>query len=98
MKQERLLNVVLAPHISEKATIRMEKNNEYVFCIDKAANKAEVKDAIEQLFNTKVKAVHIVNVKSKQKLFKGIEGKKKGWKKAYVTLFADQKIDIVGAQ
>lgn len=98
MKQERLLEVILAPHISEKATVRMEKNNEYVFCVASCANKIEVKDAIEQVFNTKVKSVRIVNVKPKERLFRGTEGTKKGWKKAYVTLLPDQKIEIIGAQ
>lgn len=98
MNQERLLKVVLSPHISEKATIAAEKNNEYVFQVIDDATKPEVKNAIEFLFNTKVKAVRIVNVKSKEKLFKGIQGKRKGWKKAYVTLQADQKLDITGAQ
>lgn len=98
MNQERLLKVILSPHVSEKATFATEKHNEYVFQVDQSASKPEVKDAIEFLFNTKVKSVHIVNVPSKQKMFKGIEGKRKGWKKAYVTLQADQKLDIMGAQ
>jgi large subunit ribosomal protein L23 len=45
-----------------------------------------------------VKAVRIVNVRPKKKLFKGIEGSRKGWKKAYVTLQSDQKLDVIGAQ
>ena len=98
ISQERLLRIVLSPHISEKATIGAEKNNEYVFQVIENATKPEVKDAIEFLFNTKVKAVRIVNVRSKKKLFRGIEGKRKGWKKAYVTLQSDQKLDVMGAQ
>lgn len=97
MNQERLLQIVLSPHISEKATIAAEKN-QYVFQVADFATKPEVKDAIEFLFNTKVKLVRIVNVRTKQKLFRGIEGKRKGWKKAYVTLQSDQKLDIVEAQ
>lgn len=98
MNQERLLKVIVSPHISEKATIVAEKRNEYVFQVAQDATKPEVKDAIEFLFNTKVKSVRIVNVRSKRKLFRGFEGKRKGWKKAYVALQADQKLDIVGAQ
>lgn len=98
MNQERLLKIILSPHISEKATIAAEKHNEYVFQVIESATKPEVKSAIEFLFNTKVKAVRIVNVRSKQKLFRGLEGRRKGWKKAYVTLQADQKLDIMGAQ
>lgn len=98
MNQERLLKVILSPHISEKATIAMEKHNEYVFQVIENATKPEVKDAIEHLFNAKVKSVRIVNVRPKKKLFKGVEGKRKGWKKAYVTLQADQKLEMIGAQ
>ena len=98
MKQERLLKVILSPHISEKATIGSEKRNEYVFQVVGTATKPEVKDAVEQLFNTKVKTVRIVNVKAKAKMFRGTEGKRKGWKKAYVTLQADQKLELMGAQ
>jgi large subunit ribosomal protein L23 len=98
MNQERLLKLILSPHISEKSTIGIEKRNEYVFQVLDSANKSEIKDAIEVLFNTKVKSVRIVNVRPKKRLFRGIEGVKKGWKKAYVTLQADQKLDIMGAQ
>lgn len=98
MSQERLLKVIMSPHISEKATMAAQLNNEYVFHVADTATKPEVKDAIEFLFNTKVKAVRIVNVRPKQKLFRGIEGKRKGWKKAYVTLQANQTLDIAGAQ
>lgn len=98
MNQERLLKVIMSPHISEKATVAIEKNNEYVFEVADTATKPEVKDAIEFLFNAKVKAVRIVNVRPKKKLFRGMEGTRKGWKKAYVTLQADQKLDIIGAQ
>ena len=98
MNQERLLNIILSPHISEKATTVMEKNNEYVFSVVKDASKSEVKDAIEFLFNTKVKAVRVATVRAKKKMFKGIEGSRKSWKKAYVTLQADQKLDMMVAQ
>lgn len=98
MNQERLLKVILTPHISEKAATGMEVRNEYVFEVAESASKPEVKDAIEFLFNTKVKSVRIVNVRAKKKLFRGVEGARKGWKKAYITLQADQKLDIIGAQ
>ena len=98
MNQERLLKVILSPHISEKTTIGTEKNNEYVFEVINCATKPEVKDAVEFIFNTKVKAVRIVNVRAKLKSFRGVQGARKGWKKAYVTLQADQKLEVVGAQ
>jgi large subunit ribosomal protein L23 len=98
MNRERLLKVILSPHVSEKSTIGMEKRNEYVFQVIDCATKPEIKDAVEFLFNTKVKSVRVLNVKPKTRLFRGVEGKKKGWKKAYVTLQADQKLDVMGAQ
>lgn len=98
MNQDRLLKIIVSPHISEKATVATEKNNEYVFKVVKSASKPEVKDAIELIFKTKVKAVNISNVKSKTKTFRNRKGTRQGWKKAYVTLEADQKLDVVGAQ
>jgi large subunit ribosomal protein L23 len=95
-KQERLLQIILSPHVSEKASIRVEKHNEYVFQVAQNATKPEVKDAVQALFNTKVKAVRIVNVIPKKRIFRGLEGTKKGWKKAYVTLQADQKLEMMG--
>jgi large subunit ribosomal protein L23 len=98
MKQERLMRVLLSPHMSEKATIGMEKRNEYVFRVIKNTTKQEVKEAIEFLFNAKVASVRIVNVKSKPKRFGKVEGRSKPWKKAYVTLQEGQQIDYAAAQ
>lgn len=98
MNQERLLNIILSPYVSEKATTVMEKNNEYVFKVVKDALKSEIKDAIELLFNTKVKDVRTTVMRAKKKMFKGVEGSRKSWKKAYVTLMADQKLDMIVGQ
>lgn len=98
MNQERLLKIILTPHVSEKSSIRAEKFNEYVFRVIENATKPEIKNAVEYLFNTKVKAVRIVNVRAKKRSFRGIEGKRKGWKKAYVSLLSDQKLDFIEAQ
>jgi large subunit ribosomal protein L23 len=97
MNQERLLKLILSPHISEKTTIGAQNRNQYAFHVIESATKPEIQQAIEFLFNVKVKSVRIVSVRPKIKLFRGIEGKKKGWKKAYVTLQADQKLDLMGA-
>ena len=97
MKQERLMKIVLAPHMSEKAAIAMEKRGEYVFHVAKMATKPEVKEAVELLFKAQVKSVRIVNVKSKPKRFGSIQGYSKAWKKAYVTLQAGQQIDFTHA-
>jgi large subunit ribosomal protein L23 len=98
MNQERLLKIVLSPHVSEKTAVALEKRNEYVFHVVDDARKSEIKDAIELLFNTKVKSVRTVNVRPKTKMFRGTEGKRKGWKKAYIALEAGQKIELMGAQ
>lgn len=98
MKNERFLKVIKSPHMSEKAAIAAEQRNEYVFEVSKCATKAAVKKAIEKLFDKKVKAVRILNVKSKPKRFGNVLGQSKQWKKAYVTLEAGQKIEFVGAQ
>lgn len=97
MKQERLMKIILSPHMSEKAAIAKEKRNEYVFQVSRDATKPEVKEAIELLFKTKVGTVRIVNVKSKPKRFGQIQGRSKAWKKAYVTLEAGQAIEFAGA-
>ena len=98
MNQERLLKILVSPHVSEKAAIAAEKNNQYVFEVTDCASKSEIKDAVEFLFNTKVKQVRVLKVKAKKKLFRGVEGKRKGWRKAYITLQADQKLDVVAMQ
>lgn len=98
MKNERrILKILKAPHLSEKATLATEKRNEYVFEVGKDVTKAEIKTAVEHLFKVKVKAVSTVNVKTKPKRFGNIQGRSKAWKKAYVTLHADQKIELAGA-
>jgi large subunit ribosomal protein L23 len=97
MNQERLLKVILSPHVSEKAAIGMEKRNTYVFHVADFATKGEIMDAVELMFNAKVKDVRVVNVHEKEKMFRGRKGQRKGWKKAYITLQSDQKIDLVSA-
>ena len=97
MNQERLMKILLSPHMSEKAAIGKEKRNEFIFRIIKDATKPEVKQAVEMLFKAKVKAVRIVNVKTKPKRFGQIQGRSKAWKKAYVTLLPGQSIEFAGA-
>lgn len=98
IQSERLLKVLLAPHVSEKASTATEKRNVYVFEVIADATKSEIKDAVEKMFSTKVKSVRVMNVGSKTKMFRGKAGKRQGWKKAYVTLLPDQKLEIMGAQ
>jgi large subunit ribosomal protein L23 len=98
MNEERLLKILLGPHMSEKAAIAAEKRREYVFEVITDATKPEVKGAVELLFKTKVDRVRIINVKSKPRRFGKTVGKSKVWKKAYVTLEKGQEINFAGGQ
>lgn len=95
MNQERLLQVLLAPQISEKATYLAEKRNQIVFRVAPSATKPEVKAAVEALFKVVVDSVQIANVKGKQKKFGRFQGSRKNWKKAYVCVQAGQEINFV---
>lgn len=94
MNQERFFQIIYTPYMSEKVAIATEMRRQYAFKVAPDATKPEIKEAIEFLFNTKVESVRVVTMKSKVKSFKGLEGRRKGWKKAYVTLYADQKLDL----
>lgn len=93
--QERLLQVLVAPQISEKATFIADKNEQVVFEVIPDATKPEIKAAVELLFKVEVDSVQVANVKGKVKRFKGTVGRRKGWKKAYVCLKAGQEINFV---
>ncbi|MCL4408974.1 MULTISPECIES: 50S ribosomal protein L23 [Gammaproteobacteria] len=96
MREERLLKVILAPHVSEKATVSAEENNTVVFKVAKDATKSEIKAAVEKLFEVEVTGVRTLNVKGKTKRFGMRQGKRSDWKKAYVTLGQGADIDFVG--
>ena len=95
--RESLLKILLAPHVSEKASMLAEKG-QYIFRVLPDANKAEIKAAIEMLFNVKVRAVNTVNISARPRQFGQIAGKQKGFSKAYVTLEEGHKIELAGAQ
>lgn len=96
MNQERLMNVLLAPVVSEKSTVAAEAANQYVFKVVADASKPEIKGAVELLFNVQVEQVRVSNVKGKTKRFGQRIGRRSDWKKAYVTLKSDQAIDFMG--
>ena len=96
IREERLLKVLKAPHISEKSTMVAEKLNTIVFKVATDATKAEVKAAVEKLFEVKVEAVRTLNVMGKTKRTGARVGKRSDWKKAYVTLVPGQDIDFMG--
>lgn len=96
ISEQRLLKVLVAPHISEKATLAAESNNTVVFKVAKDANKLEIKKAVEKLFEVEVSAVRTLNVKGKTKRHGARFGRRSDWKKAYVTLKEGQDIDFLG--
>ena len=99
MSQERLMKVLMAPHVSEKSTVAADSSNQFVFKVAKDATKAEVKNAVELLFEVKVDSVNVMNVKGKTKgRFSGNKGRRAHWKKAYVRLAEGFDIDHLGAE
>lgn len=98
MNQERILSVLLAPHVSEKAAIMADSSEQYVFKVVPTATKAEVKAAVESLFDVKVQAVNMINIKGKRKVFKGRQGTRNGVRKAIVRLVPGQEIDFATAE
>lgn len=98
MIQERLLNILVAPHISEKATVLAEQNKQFVFSVAKDATKDDVKKAVETIFNVKVADVRVLNTKGKtRRRSKGGEGRTSKMKKAYVALQDGFDIDFMRA-
>jgi len=96
MNQERILKVLVEPHVSEKSSIIGELHNQVVFKVLPDASKPEVKAAVESLFDVLVKDVNIVNIKGKRKRSGRIAGRRSSVKKAYVTLMPGQEIEFAG--
>ena len=95
MNQERLMQVLLAPQVSEKATFVADKHKQVIFRVLADATKPEIKGAVELLFKVSVESVQVANVKGKQKKFGRVMGRRKNWKKAYVCLKPGQDINFV---
>ena len=94
VQQERLMQVVLAPVISEKSTFIADKNNQVAFRVATDATKLEIKAAIELMFKVQVDSVRVVNVRGKGKRFGTTAGRRRHWKKAYVCLKEGQEINF----
>ncbi|STX37186.1 50S ribosomal protein L23 [Legionella feeleii] len=94
MNAERLLMILREPHTSEKTTVMADKFKQFTFKVLKTATKQEIKQAVEHMFNVKVKNVSIINVKGKSKRFKQLNGKRSDWKKAFVSLHDNYDIDF----
>ena len=93
MNNERILDTLRAPHISEKSA-RLAEHNQYVFVVAPMATKADVRAAVEQMFDVKVQQVNLVNTKGKVKAFRQRAGSRQGKRKAYVRLADGQTIDV----
>ena len=98
MNPERIFKVLLGPHISEKATVVGAKQNQVVFRVAPDATKPEIKAAVEQLFNVKVDAVQVSNLKGKRKRTRYGMGKRSDLRKAYVSLQEGQDIDFLSVE
>lgn len=94
MNQGRLMQVLLSPVISEKATMLAEKRNQYTFKVLQDATKDEIKAAIELLFKVEVEAVQILNQKGKAKRFGRTQGRRNHTRKAFVSLKEGQSIEL----
>ena len=93
-RQQRLMQVLLGPAVSEKGTMIGDKHNQYVFRVDRAATKTDVKAAVQLLFKVEVAGVQVLNVKGKEKRTGRFTGRRNSWKKAYVRLKAGQEINF----
>ncbi len=88
-------SVIIRPVFTEKAMQLKERENKIVVEVARDANKIEIKDAFQKLFNVKVEKVAVVNVKSKKKRLGRFEGRTRSWKKAIVTLKKGEKLDFI---
>ncbi len=94
----RLMQVILAPQVSEKSTYVADKHEQVIFRVASDATKPEVKAAVELLFKVQVESVQIANVKGKQKRFGRFMGSRSDWKKAFVCLKPGQEINFTAGQ
>jgi large subunit ribosomal protein L23 len=95
--QERLMTVIRGPHLSEKSHVAAE-SNQIVFKVRQDATKAEIRQAVELLFEVDVDSVTVVNVKGKAKRFGATRGQRSNWKKAYVKLAEGSQLDFLGVE
>ena len=96
--QDRLLQVILAPQITEKATFVADKHQQIAFRVRTDATKPEIKAAIELVFKVEVQAVTVLNVLGKIKRAGKRVGKRNDWKKAYVSLKPGQEINFAAGE
>jgi len=95
---QRLMQVLLAPVVSEKSTFVADKNEQVVFRVTPDATKPEIKAAVEFMFKVQVESVQVMNVKGKEKRFGRFVGRRRNWKKAYVCLKPGQEINFAAGE
>ena len=96
MNEERLMSILVAPHVSEKSTRIADASNQIAFRVRTDARKPEIKRAVEKMFNVEVESVSVLNVKGKRKGFARNRGRRPDWRKAYVRLKPGHDIDFLG--
>jgi large subunit ribosomal protein L23 len=87
------MSVLVAPHVTEKTSLAMQNHNQYTFRVRRDATKADIRKAVELMFDVKVSGVQVVNEPGKARRFGRILGRTQDWKKAYVSLQSGQTID-----
>ncbi len=87
--------IILRPHITEKSMAGLQHQNAYAFIVDRSANKIQIREAIEKIFDVRVKKVNTMVRKGKLKRFRMAKGRRPDWKKAIVTLEENYRIDIL---
>jgi large subunit ribosomal protein L23 len=97
ISEEKLFQVILAPHVSEKSSRLADKQRQIVFVVRRDASKPAIKQAVEKMFNVQVETVTVVNVLGKRKGGRNA-GRRQDWKKAYVRLKPGQDIQFAGQQ
>jgi len=97
MNEAKLYELIRAPKVSEKTANLQALHNRYTFEVARDATKPEIKNAVETLFEVKVKSVNVLNVKGKSKSFRQRQGARGNWRKAYVTLVEGQSIEAADA-
>jgi large subunit ribosomal protein L23 len=93
VNKEQLMTVLIAPHVTEKTSLAMQDHNQYAFRVRRTATKTDIKQAVELMFDVKVRGVQVVNEPGKQRRFGRTRGRTQDWKKAYVRLIEGQAID-----
>ena len=99
MSKERLMQVLLGPHVSEKSTRLADAHHQVVFRVRRDAHKDEIRRAVDLLFDVKVSGVTVLNQRGKRKRFAaGRGGARSDWKKAYVQLAQGYDINFMGGE